>query len=77
MASCCRLCLEIAEENGVRSIALCCISTGVFMFPDERAAKIAVETVKDYLKDHDGIEKVVFNVYKDIDLEIYRDLLGK
>lgn len=47
------------------------------MFPDERAAKIAVETVKDYLKDHDGIEKVVFNVYKDIDLEIYRDLLGK
>lgn len=69
-------CLEIAEENGIKSIAFCCISTGVFMFPNERAAKIAVATVKDYLKDHDGIEKVVFNVYKDLDLKIYSEVLG-
>ena len=69
-------CLEIAEENEIKSIAFCCISTGVFMFPNERAAEIAVATVKDYLKDHDGIEKVVFNVYKDLDLMIYSEVLG-
>ena len=75
LKSCYRSCLELAERNGVESIAFCCISTGVFMFPNQRAAEIAVETVKEYLKDHDGMKKVVFNVYKDLDLEIYRDLL--
>jgi O-acetyl-ADP-ribose deacetylase (regulator of RNase III) len=66
--------LELAEANGVESIAFCCISTGVFMFPNDRAAEIAVETVKNYLDSHDGIKKVVFNVFKDIDLEIYERL---
>lgn len=75
LASCYRSCLELAESSGVESIAFCCISTGVFMFPNQRAAEIAVETVREYLKDHDGIKKVVFNVFKDIDLDIYRDLL--
>lgn len=77
LASCYRSCLELAEESGVKSIALCCISTGVFMFPNDRAAEIAVATVKEYLKEHDGIEKVVFNVFKDIDLELYDKLLNK
>ena len=77
LASCYRSCLKIAEENGIKSIAFCCISTGVFMFPNQRAAEIAVETVRDYLKDHDGIEKVVFNVFKDMDLEIYERLLNQ
>ena len=77
LASCYRSCLKIAEENGIKSIAFCCISTGVFMFPNQRAAEIAVATVKDYLKEHDGIEKVVFNVFKDIDLEIYDRLLNQ
>jgi O-acetyl-ADP-ribose deacetylase (regulator of RNase III) len=76
LASCYRSCLELAEQSGVESIAFCCISTGVFMFPNDRAAEIAVKTVKDYLKDHDGIKKVVFNVFKDIDLEIYDRLLN-
>ena len=75
MKNCLRL--KIAEENGIKSIAFCCISTGVFMFPNQRAAEIAVATVKDYLKEHDGIEKVVFNVFKDIDLEIYDRLLNR
>ena len=44
LASCYHSCLELAEQNGVRSVAFCCISTGVFMFPNERAAEIAVET---------------------------------
>jgi O-acetyl-ADP-ribose deacetylase (regulator of RNase III) len=77
LASCYRSCLEIAEEHGVKSIAFCCISTGVFMFPNQRAAEIAVATVKDYLKEHDGIEKVIFNVFKDMDLEIYDRLLNQ
>ena len=77
LASCYRSCLEIAEEHGVKSIAFCCISTGVFMFPNQRAAEIAVATVKDYLKEHDGIEKVIFNVFKDMDLKIYDRLLNQ
>ena len=76
LASCYKSCLDIAEENGVKSIALCCISTGVFMFPNKRAAEIAVETVKNWLDDTGSDMKIVFNVYKDIDLEIYDKLLN-
>lgn len=76
LASCYRSCLDIAEENRVKSIALCCISTGVFMFPNQRAAEIAVETVKSWLEEADSQMKVVFNVFKDIDLEIYNNLLS-
>ena len=75
LASCYKSCLDIAEENHVKSIALCCISTGVFMFPNQRAAEIAVETVKEWLAETGSQMKVVFNVYKDLDLEIYSDLL--
>jgi O-acetyl-ADP-ribose deacetylase (regulator of RNase III) len=75
LASCYRSCLELAEESGVESIAFCCISTGVFMFPNDRAAEIAVGTVKEYLDSHEGIKKVVFNVFKDVDLEIYKKIL--
>ena len=76
LASCYKSCLKIAEENDVKSIAFCCISTGVFMFPNQRAAEIAVATVKEYLKEHQRIEKIVFNVYKDSDREIYDTLLN-
>lgn len=76
LASCYRSCLELADENGCKSIAFCCISTGVFGFPQKRAAEIAVRTVKDYLTStHSNIE-VIFNVFKEVDYEIYRDLLG-
>jgi O-acetyl-ADP-ribose deacetylase (regulator of RNase III) len=77
LRSCYRSCLELAEASGVESIAFCCISTGVFMFPNDRAAEIAVETVEQFLKLHAGIRKVVFNVFKDIDLEIYQKLLDE
>ena len=77
LASCYRSCLETAEENDIKSIAFCCISTGVFMFPNRRAAEIAVQAVRDWLQDHDGTWKVVFNVFKDIDLEIYGKLLNR
>ena len=75
LASCYNSCLELAGENDVGSIAFCCISTGVFMFPNKHAAEIAVKTVKNYRKKNSGIE-VIFNVWKDIDREIYRELLG-
>ncbi len=58
LASCYRSCLELAESNGVKSIAFCCISTGEFHFPNDIAAQIAVETAKDYLK-HSELERVI------------------
>ena len=77
LASCYRSCLTLAEKNGCRSIAFCCISTGVFGFPQDRAAKIAVETVRTYrATNHSSIE-VIFNVFQNRDHELYRDLLGQ
>lgn len=75
LASCYRSCLEIAAENELESIAFCCISTGEFHFPNERAAQIAVDTVREFMKKETSVEKVVFNVFKDIDKEIYEQLL--
>lgn len=75
LASCYRSCLELAEKNGVKSLAFCCISTGEFHFPNDKAAEIAVQTVQEYKKrTHSKIE-VIFNVFKDADYKIYRDLL--
>lgn len=65
-------CLEIAKENGIKSVAFCCISTGVFRFPNRLAAEIAVETVRKY---KDNVE-VVFNVFKGSDYKIYQELLS-
>lgn len=75
LASCYESCLRIADENGVASIAFCCISTGVFMFPNERAAQIAVQTVKDYKIRTNSKIKVIFNVFKENDRQIYEQLL--
>ena len=74
LASCYRSCLKLAEENGLKSIAFCCISTGVFRFPKDEAARIAVSAVREYLK-HSRIEKVVFCVHGDENLRIYQSLL--
>ena len=75
LASCYRACLKLADENGVRSIAFCCISTGVFMFPNDIAAEIAVKTVRNYKAETGSNIEVVFNVFKERDEEIYRKLL--
>ena len=72
LADCYRNSLDLCLENGIRSIAFCCISTGVFRFPNQRAAQIAVETVTEWLTEHpEGIERVIFNVFKDEDKEYY------
>lgn len=76
LASCYRECLKLATENGAESIAFCCLSTGVFRFPQQRAAEIAIKTVKDFLITDTGIKQVIFNVFKDKDLEIYSSILG-
>ena len=65
-------CLEIAKENGIKSVAFCCISTGVFRFPNRLAAEIAVETVRKYKVDME----VIFNVFKDSDYKIYQEYLS-
>jgi O-acetyl-ADP-ribose deacetylase (regulator of RNase III) len=75
LASCYDSCLKLAEENGIKSIAFCCISTGVFCFPNEKAAEIAVNTVKSYRRETGSTIDVVFNVFKDEDLQIYQKLL--
>lgn len=76
LASCYRSCLELAEQNDIESIAFCCISTGEFHFPNDKAAQIAVQTVKDFKKNSHSKIKVIFNVFKDTDYEIYHGLLG-
>ncbi len=76
LEACYRSCLELAAQHGVQSVAFCCISTGVFHFPNARAAEIAVETVRRYKTETDSKVKVIFNVFKDMDREIYARLLG-
>ncbi len=76
LASCYRACLELAAEHGLESVAFCCISTGEFHFPNELAAEIAVETVKEFQKKQTSVKKVIFNVFKDTDRRIYERLLG-
>ena len=78
LADCYRSCLSLAAENGLKSVAFCCISTGEFHFPNEKAAEIAVATVKEFLAQKEtSVEKVIFNVFKDRDREIYEELLGE
>ena len=76
LKSCYSSCMNAADENDVKSIAFCCISTGVFMFPNERAAQLAVQTVKEYKEKTKSGMKVVFNVFKEEDEQIYRRLLS-
>ena len=76
LAACYRACLEAAQERGIPSVAFCCISTGEFHFPNRRAAEIALKTVRDFQKETSSQIEVIFNVYKDADLQIYRELLG-
>ncbi len=76
LRSCYRSCLALADEYKLNSVAFCCISTGEFRFPNDKAAKIAIETVNEYRKLTNSKIKVIFNVFKKSDYEIYRELLG-
>lgn len=75
LRSCYRSCLECAAKNEVRTIAFCCISTGEYHFPSGKAAEIAMETVIQFLSEEGvKIDRVIFNVFKDLDDRIYRNL---
>ena len=77
LAACYENTLDLCRQMGLRSVAFCCISTGVFRFPGRRAAEIAVRTVSDWLAEHAGaMERVVFNVFKDEDRTYYEQLLS-
>ncbi len=72
LADCYKNTLDLCRENGLKSVAFCCISTGVFRFPNKRAAEIAVKTVTEWLSEHPNtIERVIFNVFKDEDKAYY------
>ena len=75
LASCYRSCLCAAAEAGLHSVAFCCISTGEFHFPNDRAAEIAVQTVEEFLQQPTSIQQVIFNVFKDLDKTLYEQLL--
>lgn len=75
LADCYKSCLELAADKGLKSLAFCCISTGEFHFPQKKAASIAVETVTEFLQADTQLEKVVFNVFKQDDYEIYKAIL--
>ena len=76
LASCYRSCLQLAAENGCESIAFCCISTGVFGFPKEEAAEIAIRTVRDWKAETGSAMRVVFNVFSNRSLELYKRKLN-
>ncbi len=75
LASCYTSCLDAASEIGARSIAFCCVSTGVFGFPQDEAARIAVDTVESWLERAGSDMHVVFNVFQESDEGVYRELL--
>ena len=76
LRNCYRNVLQCCAENQIRSVAFCCISTGEFHFPNDEAAKIAVETVTEFLREHeDKFDRIVFNVFKDVDRELYEEEL--
>jgi O-acetyl-ADP-ribose deacetylase (regulator of RNase III) len=75
LASCYQRSLEIAEAHKIKSIAFPCISTGAYGFPNKKAAKIAVSTVKNFLDEHHDLEEVIFCCYLQRDFLIYQELL--
>lgn len=76
LRSCYRSCLECAALNEVKTIAFCCISTGEFHFQNDKAAEIAIKTVSEFLSEKESkIDRIIFNVFKDLDYRIYRDLV--
>lgn len=77
LTDCYHSCLTLATEKRLSSIAFCCISTGEFHFPNQTAAQIAIKTVEEFLCNNHTIEKVVFNVFKDQNFTIYKNLLYK
>jgi O-acetyl-ADP-ribose deacetylase (regulator of RNase III) len=70
--------MECCLQNNIKSVAFCCISTGVFHFPNDEAARIAVDTVSEFLDTNgESFDRIIFNVFKDYDRDIYEELLKR
>lgn len=76
LAKCYYNCLALATQYKMDSVAFCCISTGEFHFPPEEAAEVAAQVVQEYLSENSFPHKVIFNVFKDSDYAIYKQILG-
>ena len=76
LASCYNSCLTLSTQHNINSIAFCCISTGEFGFPNHRAAEIAIDTVRKFKSGASNELKVIFNVFKESDYNIYKTLVG-
>ncbi len=76
LAGCYTSCLELAHERGLASVAFCCISTGEFGYPNRDAAQTAVAAVRDWKRRTNSQMRVIFDVFKPVDHDIYRELLG-
>ena len=76
LASCYRSCLELASENGCRTVDFPSISTGVYRFPLDKASKIAIGTISAYLEDHPEIERVRMVCFDARTERFYRDALA-
>lgn len=77
LANCYRNSLQLAVDNNCRSIAFPNISTGVYRFPKPEAAAIAVEAVNLFLKENDGLEKVIFVCFDEENVRLVEGELGK
>lgn len=75
LANCYNNCLRLAKEQGCKTIAFPCISTGAFRFPKDEAAKIAVNTVRQFIEQNDCFEKIIFVAFEDLDFNIYQKIL--
>jgi len=73
LASCYKNCLALAVENNVKTIAFPNISTGVYHFPKERAAEIAINEVENFLKNNSKIEKIIFVCFDDENMNLYKN----
>lgn len=75
LISCYNSCLNLALENNLKSLAFCCISTGEFHFPNDRACELAISTVKDFLEKNAYPMQIIFNVFKELDYQLYLSAL--
>lgn len=77
LRNCYKSVLDCCARHHIRSVAFCCVSTGEFRFPNDEAARIAVDTVTDMLRQHeDQFDRIIFNVFKDLDRKLYEEQLG-
>ncbi len=77
LKNCYKSCLELAERKKLKSIVFCCISTGEYGFPNQQAAEIAVETVIEFLQSSQNLKKIIFDVFKEKDFEIYQGVIDR